>query len=191
MKPIALHAAGAIALTSIVAACVPAPDSTPAPTPTPTPAATTAPAPAPAPTPTPQPSYENWLDAPRTPGTWRYSQHQAAYVERDSDGPRAPSAPLFIMECRSGSLDLSTQVSGPNVRRMTIRTETGDRTLALEPASGTASQPRYHRATLQPGDPLLDAMALTRGRFAVETAGSPTLYLPAWAEVTRAIEDCR
>ena len=40
-------------------------------------------------------------------------------------------------------------------------------------------------------DPLLDAMAVTRGRFAVETTGLSTLYLPPWAEVTRAIESCR
>ena len=39
--------------------------------------------------------------------------------------------------------------------------------------------------------PLLDAMAITRGRFAVEVEGEPGLYVPAWAEVTRVIEDCR
>ncbi|MGE5953581.1 MAG: hypothetical protein ACM308_08200 [Qipengyuania vulgaris] len=44
---------------------------------------------------------------------------------------------------------------------------------------------------MAPKSPLLDAMALTKGRFAVETPGLPTLYLPAWAEVTRVIEDCR
>ncbi len=189
MKPIALHAAGAIALTFTIAACVPAPSSTPVPTPTPTPVATAQPAPAPAPT--PQPTYGNWLDAPRTPGTWRFSGDQAAYVERDGDGARAPSAPLFIMECKAGSLDLIVQVASDRARSMTIRTETEDRTLALEPASSATAKPIYHRARLQPRDPLLDAMALTRGRFAVETSGSPALYLPAWAEVTRVIEDCR
>jgi len=38
---------------------------------------------------------------------------------------------------------------------------------------------------------LLDAMALARGRFAVEVAGYPALYLPNWAEVARVVEDCR
>ncbi len=40
-------------------------------------------------------------------------------------------------------------------------------------------------------DPILDAMALTKGRFAIEAQGTQTLYIPAWAEVTRVIEDCR
>lgn len=40
-------------------------------------------------------------------------------------------------------------------------------------------------------DPLLDAMAFSRGRFAVEVSALPTLYVPAYPEVTRAIEDCR
>ena len=40
-------------------------------------------------------------------------------------------------------------------------------------------------------DPLLDAMAFSRGRFAVEAAGMATLYVPSWPEVSRVIEDCR
>jgi hypothetical protein len=40
-------------------------------------------------------------------------------------------------------------------------------------------------------DPLLDAMAFSRGRFALEAAGLETLYLPAWPELSRVIEDCR
>ncbi len=48
-----------------------------------------------------------------------------------------------------------------------------------------------YSVSLNPRDPLLDAMAITRGRFAVEVEGETPLYLPAWAEVTRVIEDCR
>jgi len=33
-------------------------------------------------------------------------------------------------------------------------------------------------------------MALSKGRFAVETQGLETLYVPAWPEMTRVIEDC-
>jgi len=40
-------------------------------------------------------------------------------------------------------------------------------------------------------DPLLDAIAFSRGRFALEAAGLETLYLPAWPELSRVIEDCR
>ena len=70
---------------------------------------------------------------------------------------------------------------------MTVRTETADRALsATRNAAGTAAS-----AQVAPREPLLDAIALTRGRFAVELAGTPNLYLPNWAEVSRVIEDCR
>ena len=40
-------------------------------------------------------------------------------------------------------------------------------------------------------DPLLDALAFSRGRFAVGVKGQPLAVLPAWPEVARVIEDCR
>ncbi len=46
-------------------------------------------------------------------------------------------------------------------------------------------------ARVAANDPLLDAMAFSKGRFAVEVAGLPTLYVPSYPEVTRVIEDCR
>lgn len=53
--------------------------------------------------------------------------------------------------------------------------------------------PATKRITVQLAayDPLLDALAFSRGRFAVIAAGSPALVLPAWPEVARVIEDCR
>jgi hypothetical protein len=46
-------------------------------------------------------------------------------------------------------------------------------------------------ATVSAYDPLLDAMAFSRGRLAFGVAGQATLVVPAWAEVARVIEDCR
>lgn len=71
---------------------------------------------------------------------------------------------------------------------MRIRTETTERLLTASPSSD--GRPLLI-VELGAQDRLLDAMAFSRGRFAVETGGLPTLYLPAWAEVTRVIEDCR
>ena len=71
---------------------------------------------------------------------------------------------------------------------MTILTSTGNRTLS---AQGVAGPPPVIALTLPARDSLLDAMAFSKGRFAVETAGLPTLYVPSWAEVSRVIEDCR
>ncbi len=46
-------------------------------------------------------------------------------------------------------------------------------------------------ADLQATDPLLDAIAFSRGRFATAAAGAPMVALPAWPATTRVIEDCR
>jgi len=39
-------------------------------------------------------------------------------------------------------------------------------------------------------DPILDAMAFSRGRFLV-SGGGVTLAIPSWPEAARSIEDCR
>jgi len=183
------YAGAALALTFGIAACVPAPDSTPAPTPTPTPVSR---APAPAPAPAPVPTYDNWMDAPQTRGDWAYNDLGFGTQALFSDGPTMK----LVMQClvddpasetkriaigRPGNFSEATQFR--------IATETTSRSLPARafkfgPTSGAA-------VFLNANDPLLDAMALTKGRFAVETPGYPRLCLPAWAEVTRVIEDCR
>jgi hypothetical protein len=40
-------------------------------------------------------------------------------------------------------------------------------------------------------DPLLDAMATSRGRLGFAVGAQPSLVVPAWAELARVIEDCR
>lgn len=168
----------------LAAGCVPAPDSTPAPSPAPV---QRAPEPAP-PAPSPaQPTYANWMDAPRTPGDWTYRATNggtvALYGEAQTDA-------RFSIRCDSSarSLTLMRAGSAPNNVPMRILTETAERTVNAQPTGGELP---YLTASLPSRDPLFDAMALTKGRFAVETSGMSTLYLPAWAEVTRVIEDCR
>ena len=40
-------------------------------------------------------------------------------------------------------------------------------------------------------DPLLDAIATSRGRVGFSVGNEPALVVPAWAEAARVIEDCR
>ena len=40
-------------------------------------------------------------------------------------------------------------------------------------------------------DSLLDAIAFSRGRFMIEVMGEAPLFLPAWPEISRVIDDCR
>jgi hypothetical protein len=122
----------------------------------------------------------NWADAPQTPGDWRYRSTGGA--TRASFGAAA-GAPLFEMVCEGGQVSLLRQGTAGGAMR--ILTETTERTLATTAREGASA------AQLGARDPLLDAMAFSKGRFAVEVTGLPMLYLPAWPEVTRVVEDCR
>ncbi len=94
------------------------------------------------------------------------------------------------MTCdRAGSrIDFWRAGTSAAPRAMIVRTETAARTLQLVQAQDTNP---YLTTGMSARDPLLDAMALSKGRFAVEVEGMRTLYLPAWTEVSRVIEDCR
>ena len=168
----------------LAVACVPAPDSTPDPTPAPV---QTEPSPPTAPPPASAPKYANWMDAPRTPGDWSY--------RADGNGSTAvygqsQAEPAFSMRCdpSRSEITLTRAGGGSSNTGLRIMTETTERSISAQRVGGAGPQAS---ASLQARDPLLDAMALTKGRFAVETPGLPTLYLPAWGEVTRVIEDCR
>ncbi|WP_338445507.1 hypothetical protein V5F89_10015 [Pelagerythrobacter marensis] len=170
-----LAAAACIALASCVQ---PAPEPTPAPPPPP--------APQPAPPPVAQPSHENWMDAPATPGDWHFRTvdggSQAVY------GP-ASSEAAFALTCNRAqrAVTLTRAGTANGETTMHIRTETREQTLS---ASRAGRELPTIAATLPANDPLLAAMAFSKGRFAVETPGLPALYIPSWPEVTRVIEDC-
>ncbi|NTS64698.1 hypothetical protein HRV97_05960 [Sphingomonas sp. HHU CXW] len=158
-----------------VGACV-APPRAPAPVDLPRPTPTLA-LPAPAPV--------DWQDWPRTPGTWTY--------QRDARGSRA----LFgtagqdaraVLRCDRAERRLFLSRSGGETTPFTIRTTATTRSIAAQPTGGT---PPYVATAFAPNDPLLDAMAFSRGRFVIEQAGTPALVLPPYAEVGRVIEDCR
>lgn len=117
----------------------------------------------------------DWRAAPVTAGTWSWrpipSGSEAIF--QDYRGPQ------LVVRCnravRAVSLLRTGAIGGAPV---VVRTTSIERTL---PAL----------ATLSAADPLLDAIAFSRGRFAVEVAGAPRLIVPTWPEAARSIEDCR
>jgi hypothetical protein len=128
------------------------------------------------------------MDAPQTPGDWFYIPQTNASIA--AFGP-AERQPLFAMRCDKASRTISIgRTSASTVPQpMTIRTESATRTFSTNPAQGSVE---HLVATSVPAaDAFLDAMAFSKGRFAVEVSGEPTLYLPSWPEITRVIEDCR
>lgn len=153
--------------------------------PPPAPTASASPAPVSPPPAVAEP--DEWMDAPATPGEWTYAPGSGATMASFTD---RGGARLFSIGCNQQTLAVTlfrpSETPGP--APIKVLTETATRMLdalsANDGMTGLAVQ-------LPARDPLLDAMAISKGRFAVETAGLPTLYLPSWAEVSRVIEDCR
>ena len=139
----------------------------------------------PAPPPPAAPAPADWRDAPQTPGTWRwrmegdrsvaeYAPYAGQPLARLTCDPMVPATILWRNWPAIGATPLTV-------------TTTGTRKLltALPDGAGGAI------VSFVPTDPLLDAIAFSRGRFMVEMPGAPVLYLPAWPELSRVIEDCR
>jgi hypothetical protein len=102
----------------------------------------------------------------------------------------ANSAAVLVMSCNrdAGSITLIRPGVAIGSVPVTIQTSTVSRTLSATAESGP---PPVIALTLAARDSLLDAMAFSRGRFAIGAVGMPTLYVPSWTEVSRVIEDCR
>lgn len=168
---------GAMAL---LASCVGPPKATPAPMPRPVAQAPVHVAPAPA----PRPARVDWRDAPITPGDWHWAREGADSVARYT----APRGSLFVLRCTASARMVTMDLPAPAAAKsaaMTITTSSQTRALSLQARGG------WMETALNARDSLLDAMAFSRGRFMVEVQGGETLYLPAWPEVSRVVEDCR
>ena len=174
----AIRPATTALLALLVAACAAVPKPLPQPVPVPVPAPKPRPAPVPAPA--------DWRDAPQTPGDWRWlisGGNSVASFGR-------PGTLLAMLTCDqpSRTVLLARAGNAAGAVPMTVRTTFGQRPLTSDPTAGKSG---WIAARLTSRDGLLDQIAFSRGRFTLEVAGQPALYLPAWPELSRVIEDCR
>jgi hypothetical protein len=175
-----------LALTLAVAACAPsakAPPVATAATPAPRPPVASAPV---RPAPLPAPADTNWTDAPLTQGSWLYEGSFTNSLALFGDSSEAAFALWCDKDTRVVGIDRTVRSAVGQQPTMIIRTETASRQFPL-----VSVRDGSLTAQFSANDPLLDAMALSKGRFAVEVEGMPPLYLPSHAEVSRVIEDCR
>lgn len=175
---IRLQALGLTAL-ALLGSCA-APKQVPPPRPVPVPT------PRPAPPPLPR-AAADWRDAPQTPGSWFWRSEGGLSIA--SFGP-VGAAPLASVTCdrAAGQVLLGRQSHAAGTVPMQIATTSTTHALTSESLRSKAG---WLVVALRSRDPLLDAIAFSRGRFAFEAAGEATLYLPSWPEIGRAIEDCR
>ena len=121
----------------------------------------------------------------------------------------AQVAPLNFEDGKSlpitaGQWDLVTTATGSEARYSSVLSIRCDRqtrtvtislptqpTAALTVATSTLTRALPLGGRLVASDPLLDALAFSRGRFLLSGGTGPVLVLPSWPEAARAIEDCR
>lgn len=146
-----------------------------------------APPPRPAPVvrvPPPPPAPADWTDRALTPGIWTYASEPRGSVARYGV---AGAAPAFAIRCDRPLGMIAFDLPGPDAppvpASITLRATTTAKTFAT--SGGRRIVPN-----VAPRDPILDAIAFSRGRFLV-VAGGAQLVLPSWPEFTRVVEDCR
>ncbi|MEO6113149.1 MAG: hypothetical protein ABIP07_01705 [Sphingomicrobium sp.] len=93
-------------------------------------------------------------------------------------GSEARFGSLLSLRCERAARTMVVQRIGGAPAVLTIATSSVTRTV---PAGGRIAA----------NDPLLDAIAFSRGRFLVAGGAGPVLALPSWPEAARSIEDCR
>ena len=115
-------------------------------------------------------SFEAGKSLQITPGQW---DHVAT-----ADGSEARYSSVLSIRCDRQTRTVTISLPAQPTATLTVATSALTRQL---PAGGRLS------AT----DPLLDAMAFSRGRFLVSAGTGSILAIPSWPEAARAIEDCR
>lgn len=161
----------ALALPLAVAAC------TTAPTPPPK-AVAHKPKTAPAIVPPAPPVEADWRDKPYTAGTWHYADRVATYGAQGMP-------PLLIMRCDAARRLVVLSVPG-TVPAITVRTSYAERAWPAQVGADGRSEISFSAT-----DSALDQIAFSRGRFSLSGNGLPEVDIPAWAEPSRVIEDCR
>jgi hypothetical protein len=117
-------------------------------------------------------------------GTWNYAS--------TTDGSEAlfrtsALAQLTIKCARASRVVTISKPASAAAPFLFVWTSNGARSFpaSFDPATGQVS------VRLNAQDPMLDAVAFSRGRLGVSITGSPALVVPALPETARVIEDCR
>ena len=135
--------------------------------------------------PAPAQAVADFSYSPVSPGSWTYRGVAGGSEASFVDGTGA--ARMVILCGKVTRLVTLSRISAAPSSSLSIWTSSMSRNL-----SSRFDQPSG-RVIAQVGasDALLDAMAFSRGRFAVSMPGAPALVLPVGAEVDHVVEDCR
>jgi hypothetical protein len=117
-------------------------------------------------------------------GNWTYSNDPRSSTARFGVTPQST---IFSIQCDRGqrAIILSVARSGAATGSVvTLRASSTMKSYTAESGGNVAV------VRIAAGDPILDAIAFSRGRFGVVLDGVER-SLPTWPELTRVVEDCR
>jgi hypothetical protein len=118
-------------------------------------------------------------------GDWTYAATAGGSEATFSD---SAGRPQLTLRCMRGTRRVAImKTAGAASPSLWVWTSSQSKIL---PATYDASTARVS-AELAAWDPLLDAMAFSRGRIGVSSSGLAALVAPPWGEVGRVVEDCR
>jgi len=124
-------------------------------------------------------------EATPVPGRWSWTPtadgSEATFLDP------AGRAQLWLHCSRGASAFTIARPASGAAPYLAVWTSAATRNLlaSYNPATGRIT------AQLSAADPLLDALAFSRGRIGVGISGIPLLVAPAWPEIARVVEDCR
>jgi hypothetical protein len=127
----------------------------------------------------------HWTDWKMAAGSWVYRRDErgsiALYGAPGSDA-------LVTLRCDKARARLFLSRAGNVGGSMTVRTSSTSKPMAVQPTGG---KPAYAASEISVNDAILDAMAFSRGRIALELVGTQNTAIPVWSEIGRVVEDCR
>ena len=131
------------------------------------------------------PSLTDFQYSTPLPGSWIYSTTAGGSEAAFLDSRQHPQ--LFVRCARASRQVTIARPATATAPFLNIWTSSATRSLP------TNYNPATYRlsATVPAYDSVLDAIAFSRGRFAVSVTGATALIVPAWEEPARVIEDCR
>ena len=127
----------------------------------------------------------DFTNARAAPGSWGYQSTAGGSMARFVD---MTGTARLVLECTKATRRVSVSLtSAAPAASLSLWTSIASRNM---PARFEANAMRV-TAELGAYDPLLDAIAFSRGRIAVTMPGGVPLVAPAWPEAARTVEDCR
>jgi hypothetical protein len=118
-------------------------------------------------------------------GAWSYA---ATTDGSEASFANASGSPQLWLHCTRATRRVSiAKAAGAAAPQLNVWTSSLTKSL---PATFNTATARL-AVELAAWDPLLDALATSRGRIGVSAGAQPPLVVPPWPELARVIEDCR